>query len=450
MLQLPPEFSRIISEFSPLFSKKVFERVGQLLIGAILTQGTRTVCSILRTLGLKDTSRWDLYHRVLSRAKWSAFQCSKKLLFLLINNFIVQDKTLVFGIDETLERRKGEQIKAKGIYRDAVRSSKSHFVKCSGLRWICVMLLTPISWANRIWALPFLTVLAPSKRYHEEQGKPHKTISDWARQICMVLCRWLPDFQCIMLGDGSYAVRVLLAATPANVTWIVRFRLDSRLHDFPPPYLKGQMGRPPEKGERQAALQERLEDKQTKWQNVQFSKWYGQVNKAMQLTSGTALWYRAGEPLVPIRWVLIRDPKGKLDPVAIACTSLNMEPIQIVKHYLKRWQVEVTFEEVRAHLGVETQRQWSDLSILRSTPCLMALFSIVTLWANYLNAADLLTTFQTAWYKKAYPTFSDAIASVRYRIWGFQLNSRSLKITDCDISFKLFNYHLAFMAARAA
>ena len=448
MFQLPPEFSALISVFSPLFSKKIFERAGQLLLGAILTQGTRTVCGILRTLGLKNTHRWDLYHRVLSRAKWSAFQCSKKLLHLLIKTFLAQDKVLIFGIDETLERRKGEQIKAKGIYRDAVRSSKSHFVKASGLRWICVMLLTPISWANRIWALPFLTVLAPSERYHEEQGKPHKTISDWTKQICLVISRWLPDFQFIMLGDGSYAVRKLLAAAPPNLTWVVRFRMDSRLDDFPPPYFILNEAATTEKGERQPSLHNRLEDEQTEWQNVQFSEWYGQTNKVMQIATGTSIWYRAGEPIVPIRWVLVRDPKGELDPTAIACTDLEMPAMQIVKHYLKRWQVEVTFEEVRAHLGVETQRQWSDLSILRSTPCLMALFSIVTLWADYLKSVNLLTTFQTAWYQKTFPTFSDAVASIRYRIWGFQLNSHSLKNSKCEISFKIFNYHLAFMAAR--
>ena len=276
MLKYPPEFSAIISVFSPVFSKKIFERVGQLLLGAILTQGKRTVCGILRTLGLGDITNWDLYHRVLSRAKWSTLQCSKKLLQLIISHF-VHTKTLVFGIDETLERRWGIKIKARGIYRDAVRSSKSHFVKCSGLRWICVMLLTPISWANRIWALPFLSVLAPSERYHAQIGKSHKTVSDWARQIFRLLRRWLPDFKIIMVADGSYAVMELLADVPSNAAWIVRFRMDARLHDFAPPYTG--FGRPPQKGKRQPSLQSRLEDPNTKWQNIRFSKWYNQENK---------------------------------------------------------------------------------------------------------------------------------------------------------------------------
>ena len=449
MFKLPPEFSEIISVFSPLFSKKIFERAGQLLLGTLLTQGKRTVCSVLRTLGLKDISNWDLYHRVLSRAKWSPLSCSRNLLQLLIKRLLCST-TLVLAMDETIERRWGPKIKARGIYRDSVRSTKSHFVKCSGLRWICVMLLTPLSWANRIWALPFLTVLAPSQNYSLKEGKRHKTLSDWARQICLLLHRWLSDFQLIMLGDGSYAVMELLASTRSYLTWMVRFRLDARLHDFPPPYQKGQMGRPPEKGNRQPSLAQRLKDPATRWQKVRFSNWYDEQNKVMEIATGTALWYRAGKPLVPIRWVLIRDPQGKLDPMAIACTDLEMEAIQIVQYYLQRWQVEVTFEEVRAHVGVETQRQWSDLSIARTTPVLMALFSIITLWADQLVQVQKLTIFQTAWYDKPYPTFSDAVASIRYRIWQFQLSLLSVNKPDSPESIRLFNNHLAFMAARAA
>jgi hypothetical protein len=450
MFKLPPEFSAIISVFSPLFSKNIFERVGQLYLGTILTHGKRTVCGVLRTLGLKDITNWDKYHRVLSRAVWSPLKCARQLLKLMIKRFIKTD-TLVFGMDETIERRWGPKIDARGIYRDAVRSSKNHFVKCSGLRWICVMLLTPIPWAKRVWALPFLTVLAPSERYHNDQGKQHKVLSDWARQICLLLHRWLADYQCIMLGDGSYAVMDLLAETRCYVAWITRFRLDAGLYDFLPDKIgKRGRGRPPVKGERKPSLKERLTDPNTKWQTVVFSQWYAEKDKKMEITSGTAIWYRGGKPTVPIRWVLIKDPEGKLDPVAIQCTDLEMEPVLIVKHYLKRWNVEVTFEEVRAHLGVETQRQWSDLSILRSTPCLMALFSVITLWADQLISMQLLTVFQTAWYKKPYPTFSDAVASVRYRIWQYQISLRSLKNTDRkEINHTLFD-HLAFMAARAA
>ena len=449
MFKYPPEFSEIISVFSPLFSKNIFNRAGLLLLGTILTHGKRTICGVLRTLGLQDILDWDKYHRVLSRAKWSALKCSQKLLYLLIKR-LTNSKKITFVMDETIERRWGPKIKARGIYRDAVRSSKGHFVKCSGLRWIGVMLITPISWANRNWALPFLTVLAPSVRYHENQGKRHKTISDWARQVCLLLHRWLPDYQLVMLGDGGYSVIELLSSTSYYVTWITRFRMDAALFDFAPPYKKGQLGRPPIKGLKQPSLNERLVDPTTKWGQVRFSQWYGQENKLMEITSGTAVWYRGGKPPVPLRWVIVRDPEGEIEPMAIESTKLDMDPIEIVKEYLNRWQVEVTFEEVRAHLGVETQRQWSDNSIARSTPVLMALFSIITLWADQLNIMQKLTVFQTAWYQKTYPTFSDAVASVRYRIWRYQVSLQSVKNTDRKEINQLFINHLAFMAARAA
>jgi len=203
MITLPNEFSELISAFAPQFSKKVFEHVGQLLLGTMLTCGKRTVCAVLRTLGLSEEQNWHKYHRVLSRAKWSAHHCSLILLGMLLRHFMSEEKTLVFGLDETLERRWGHKIKTRGIYRDAVRSSQSHFVKYSGLRWMCLMLLTPLSWANRIWALPFLTVLCPSERYHQEQGKKHKKLTDWARQIALQLSRWLQGFKIIMVGDTT-------------------------------------------------------------------------------------------------------------------------------------------------------------------------------------------------------------------------------------------------------
>lgn len=453
MIILPPEFTELMSAFSERFSKKIYRRAILLLAGAILTQGRRTVCSVLRTLNLSNTKRWDLYHRVLSRAKWSAFKCSRILGELLINHFIKGDKVLVFGIDETIERRWGPKIKARGIYRDAVRSSKNHFVKCSGLRWICVMLLTPISWAGRTWALPFLTILAPSERYWKKQGKQHKTLSDWAYQTGLVIHRWFGTYTCIIVADGSYAVMELLSRVSLFQTWIVRFRLDAALYDFPPVYEPGEKrppGRPPIKGQRQVSLAERLKDEKTDWTEVMFSEWYGEKDNKMLLTSGVAIWYRGGQPSVKVRWVLLKDPEGKLDPMAIACTDTEIEPVQIVQHFLKRWGVEVTFEEVRAHLGVETQRQWSDLSIARTTPVLMALFSLVTIWADVLNQMGKLQIFPTAWYQKQLPTFSDAIHSVRFRIWQYQVNSRSIKNNDRQNINQFIINHLAFMAARAA
>jgi hypothetical protein len=157
MITLPEEFSKQISAFAPLFGKKAFEHAKVLVTGTLLVVGRRTVCSALRAVGLQGEKRFHKYHRVLSLAKWSPHKGASMLLRLLVERFVAPGEPLVFGIDETLERRWGSNIKAR-IYRDPVRSSRSHFVKCSGLRWMCLMLLTPIHWAGRVWALPFLTV----------------------------------------------------------------------------------------------------------------------------------------------------------------------------------------------------------------------------------------------------------------------------------------------------
>ncbi len=164
MLTLPSEYLTLIETFVPVFSQRVWQHVQVLLVGAIRAPGKRTVTSVLRVIGLSQHKHFQNYHRVLNRAVWSSLELSRILLMLLVATFAVVGP-LILGLDDTIERRRGAKIKARGIYRDPVRSSHSHFVKASGLRWLGLMLLAPIPWAQRVWALPFLTVLAPSERY---------------------------------------------------------------------------------------------------------------------------------------------------------------------------------------------------------------------------------------------------------------------------------------------
>jgi len=450
MFTLPEEFSKQISVFAPLFSKKVFEHAKVLLFGCLLVIGRRTVCSALRAVGLSEEKCFHKYHRVLSLAKWSCYKSAKILLQVLVKHFFNSSEPLVFGIDETIERRRGAKIKAKGIYRDPVRSSKSHFVKCSGLRWISLMLLTPVSWTDRIWALPFFTVLAPSKRYFQKKGKQHKKLTDWARQIMLQLSRWLPNRVIIIVADSSYSVIELLATVRHYVCVITRLRMDAALYDFVPPRPKGKRGPHRKKGARQPTLQQRLDDPTTKWTEITIPQWYGHGAVKMLVATGTAIWYHSGMTPVPLRWVLIKDPSGKIEPSALLCTKLELDISSVINFFIRRWTVEVTFEEVRAHLGVETQRQWSDLAIQRTTPILMAVFSIVTIWADQLNQQNLVLIKPCAWYQKSHPTFSDAIASVRIHIWRNQKFSMSLfRDNIYNLNLKWIN-HLFFMATRAA
>ena len=213
------------------------------------------------------------------------------------------------GIDDHIERRRGAKIAAKGIYRDAVRSSKSFFVKTSGLRWVCMMLLAPIPWAQRVWALPFLTVLAPSERYYQERGQRHKQMTDWARQMIIQVRTWLPKRQLVVIADSSYAALELLAASqglPEPVTMVTRLRLDAALYDPAPPRQAGQRGRPRKKGARQPTLAARLADPTTVWTEHTIA-WYGRTTRNVRLATGTAVWYHSGMPPVTLRWVLITD-----------------------------------------------------------------------------------------------------------------------------------------------
>lgn len=214
---LPGEFSGVILPFQELFSKRVFAHVKVSVTGAIPAPGKRTVSSVLRIMGLSEEKRFHKYHRVLSLVEWSALAAARVLLLLLPACFLPAGEVII-GIDETLERRWGKMIRQRGIYRDSVRSSGSHFVKSSGLRWISLMLLVPVSWANRIRALPFLSVPAPGERYNQQEGKRHKKITGWARQMLLQVKRWLPERKVIAAGDSAYPVIDLLSALEGSAT----------------------------------------------------------------------------------------------------------------------------------------------------------------------------------------------------------------------------------------
>jgi len=200
---------RALAPFAALFSERVFRHARVLLIGAILAPGARTVSSALRAMGLDREKRFHRYHRVLSRARWSSLEASRILLGLFLEAF-VGEGPLILGLDEALERRYGKKISARGVYRDPVRSTHENFVKSSGLRWVCVMLLVEVPWASRVWALPFLSALAPSERYAAKRGRRHKKITEWAWQLLLVVRRWHPQREIVAVANRAYASLKLL------------------------------------------------------------------------------------------------------------------------------------------------------------------------------------------------------------------------------------------------
>jgi DDE superfamily endonuclease len=452
MLLLSSDLVSLLQNFAPLFDARVWSYAQLLLVGAILAPGKRTVTSVLRIMGLSSEKRFQNYHRVLNRAHWNSRTASQILLGLLIRTFAPSGPILV-GLDDTIERRWGKKIQARGIYRDPVRSSRSHFVKTSGLRWLSLMLLAEIPWAGRVWALPFLTLLAPSERYDQKRQRRHKTLPDWGRQMVLQLRRWLPDRPLVLVVDSGYAALEFLGGLANRrqaITCLTRLRLDAQLYAPAPPRYPGQIGRPRRKGKRLPSLRQRITDRRTRWQSITVPHWYGVGPRTIQVATGTAVWYRVALPVVPLRWVLIRDPQQQFRTQALLCTDQEVTPAQIVQWFVLRWQLETTYAEVRAHVGVESQRQWSDLAIARTTPCLLALFSLVTLLANDLHQQRKLSLRSSAWYCKPQLTFSDTIAAVRQQFWSNPPFTRSSKKRDQIKIPRLLFQHLTEALCYAA
>jgi hypothetical protein len=287
MHTLPTTMIRALAPFAPLFSERVFRHARVLLIGAILAPGARTVSSALRAMGLDREKRFHRYHRVFSRARWSSLEASRILLGVLLEAF-VGEGPLILGIDETLQRRYGKKISARGVYRDPVRSTHENFVKSSGLRWVCVMLLVEIPWASRVWALPFLSALAPSERYAAKRGRRHKKITEWAWQMLLVVRRWYPQREIVATADRAYASLKLLESCrnlTNPITFITRLRLDAALYEPAPPRRPGQIGRPRIKGERLPNLSVVAEDPKTVWKSTEIANWYGSGQRTVEIAS---------------------------------------------------------------------------------------------------------------------------------------------------------------------
>jgi DDE superfamily endonuclease len=339
---------------------------------------------------------------------------------------------VVFGLDETIERRRGAQINAKGIYRDPVRSSRAHFVKVSGLRWLCWMLLTPMSWAHRVWALPWMAVLCPSEHFYEQQDRRAQPLVPRAWQIIPVVVRWLPGRVVVLVADSSYAALELLhqVRTVRCASLITRLRLDAALSDPPPTREVGQLGRPRLKGARRPTLEATWADEDTPWYQLTMAQGYGDGPREVEVATDTAVWYHAGKPPGPIRWVLIRDPHKSCESQALLSTNLDQTPEPILTWCIRRWTMEVTREEARAHLGLETQRPWHARAMARTTPAVLSLYSIITLTAHQLRQKEFPTVRLTAWYANIHPTCADAMALVRRHLWDHWRFSTSPQEAD--------------------
>jgi DDE superfamily endonuclease len=434
-----PEIIQLLATFAPAMTAPTFANALVLIYGTILAPGRRSRSAALRVLGLGHDATFGKYHRVLSRARWSPMVLSRMLLSLILRLLVPEHAPIMLLIDETLERRRGKQIAYTGWLRDAMRSTAKHVAITLGIRWCCMSVLVHVPWSQRPWALPFLIVPVLSEKTCQQLGKRHCGTVGWAMRLITQVRRWHPQRDMVLVGDGAYASVTLVQTCQRfqkPVTLVTRLRLDAGLYDVVGPQPAGKRGPTPKKGKKgapQPKLTERLIDPTTAWQCLTVPG-YGGQHKMLAVLTGVSLWYTQGVDPVPMRWVVVRCPEDEqFQPAAYLCSDPNMTAEQILGWFVSRWNIEVTFEELRAHLGFETQRQWSTRAIERTTPCLFGLFSLVVLVAKVLHP-ETLPVAQRRWYPKEEATFSDALAAVRWQLWGeFHCTASSLETDLCLI-----------------
>ena len=416
MLSLPSAAEPLLMSLSVAFTRPTFRRIVPLVVGAILTMGRRTITGVLWTMRGLVPGHPSTYHRVFSRAAWSLWPLGK-ILASVILRLIPEKEPVLVPMDDTTAQHRGKKVYGKGCHHDAVRSSHSHIVWRWGHRWVVLAISVPLPFTWRRWALPVLAALYRPKELNQSEKRRHKPAPLLARQLMAVLIHWFPQRKFIFLGDGGYASHELARFCHRHrrhATLVSRFYSDAQLFDPPPPARTGR-GRPRVKGRRRPTPQEVVARGHATKATVD---WYGGGDRRVELVSDTGQWYKSGQGLVPLRWVFTHDIQGTHRDDYFYTTDPDLAPTQIVSWFTARWPIETTFQEVRAHLGFETTRQRVAPSVLRMGPCLLGLYSLVTLIFVEHARHHPVRPRCTPWYTKAEPTFSDALATVRRLLWS--------------------------------
>ncbi len=415
MLALPAAARPLLLALTDPLLQPTAQRLLLLTVGAILTTGRRTVTRILATVHPLAPGHFSDYHRVFSRASWSTWAVGKVLARSVLE-LLPPDEPVLGAGDDTVAPHRGQRVYGKGRHRDAVRSSHSHTVWKWGHQWVTLAIPVPVPFVRRRWALPVRSVLYRPEGLHQAEGHRHRTPPALARQLLAVLIHWFPERSFVLVADGNFATHELARFCPRHrrqVTWVSRFYAAANLYDPPPAYTG--KGRPRVKGAKRPAPQEVVAARQRRRRAR--VHWYGGQQRRIGYVSDTGHWYKGGAGLVPIRWVFVRDQRGTHRDEYFFTTDPALAPEQIVSWYTQRWGIETTYQERRAHRGFETTRQRVATSVRRTGPCLLGLFSVISLiYAAHVR--DHRPQLQSLrWYAKDQPTFADALTTVRRLLW---------------------------------
>lgn len=410
---LPTPVAAVLLPLAPAFTAPTFERFVLLALAGVLTSGRRTVANLLRTLGTLAHGHPTSYQRVLSAAAWSGLRVAGYLCRLVLR-LLPRDQPVVLVGDDTVDGHKGQHVWGKARHRDPVRSSHGYTAWRYGHKWVVLAILVRLPLTSRPWALPVLVGLYRSEEDNQRDGRPHRTPAQILCRLVTALLRWFPDRRFLLVGDagyGTHEVARFCVARRERLTLISKLHPEANLFEPPPPY--GGKGRPRVKGPAlpkpsQVAARTRRLRRAT-------VGWYGGGERWVGLKSGTGQWYKSGHGLVPLRWVFVRDQDGTHRDEYFYSTDPTLTAEAIIGHYTGRWNIETTFQEMRAHLGLESTRGWSQQTVSRTAPCLFGLYTVVTLLYLELPAAE--RSGAVSWPGKGHVTFSDALTGVRRWLW---------------------------------
>lgn len=417
MCRIPSGTRSVLRDWSVEFSESVWPRFQMLMFAAIVCVGRHTICRLLRVAGTLADGHWCNYHRVLSKRRWSSWNLARVLAQQVVERFFPRGTIPICG-DDTVTGHPGRKVYGKARHRDAVRSTHSYTAWRWGHKWVVLAILVQLPGLNRPWALPVLCALYRSPEENKKRGHRHKTPCDLMRQLLCVLLRWFPQRKFRFSGDGGYGTHPLarFASRQPRLTLVSKFYKDANLYNLPPKRKAGTNGRPRVKGRKQPSP-EAIVAKTHRRQRLNVL-WYGGGRRQVAVVTGTAHWYKAGEGLVCVRWVFVEDLTGTHRDEYFFTTDTDLTPRQVIEAYAGRWAIEVTFEEAREHVGLETTRGRCAQTILRAEPCLFGLYTLVALWFSELPESERREPV-VSWTGtvKQTLTFSDAITLVRRHIW---------------------------------
>jgi len=414
--QSMPEPARsLFDTLGSAFTRPTFLRIVALALATILTLGNRTVCALLRVLGALAPGHPSAFHKVFCKRCWSSWRLAQRLSTWVFDHLVPEGPIPLAG-DDTVDEHTGEKVFGKGCHRDPVRSTHSFTAFRWGHKWVVLCVLVRFPFTRRLWALPLLVALYHTEVDDVKAGRrKHKTPQRLLQQLCCVLLHWFAKRRFVLTGDGDYNSHESAAFASqrrGRLTLVSKFYPDANLVEPPPPYSGH--GRPRVKGNYLPKPEQVVASaKRTKLRKV---AWYGGGVRNVEVVSGTAHWYKAGQKLVPLRWVFVHDLTGTHRDEYFFTTDVKMSARKVIETYVGRWNEETTFQEMRSYLGLESTRGWKEKTVLRAAPCLFGLYTVVAclysqLPKRYARVRAIL------WPGKKDVTFSDTITAVRRWLW---------------------------------